>query len=181
MATIRIAVSGRSLEVTEPCFGFDCSPGTPVPVTVLPSDVSVRVAGSLKEQLWTALTGTLLVLPLMFGGGVAYSISRLSEARQLPAARHVPPFRWLRYTPVVMSVGVLLSSAINLSLGNQLTRLQLPATACLVAGSAAYLASLRGSAYRGKKIPLILTFVLFGAGFLMLAIDSISLIGHAVT
>jgi hypothetical protein len=170
LATIRVVLAGKPVEVVEPCVGFDCAPGTPVPVTLLPGDSSVRVAGNLQEQVWTSVIATLLIAPLMFGGGTAYSLSRLSKVKP-PADARQPKVTlpWLRYLPVVMSLGVLLSSTIGLALGTKLARFQLAATACVIAGSVTYLAWLRGSD-GSKNVALVLSIILFGSGLVMLGI-----------
>jgi hypothetical protein len=71
-----------------------------------------------------------------------------------------------------MSLGALLSSATRLVLGDELAALEIAATTCAVAGSVAYLLSLRGP-HQGKKLPRVVSISLFGCALIMLAVESI--------
>ena len=170
IVTIRVLLDGRAVEFDEPCLGFGCDQGEAVPVTMLPSDPTVHAAGSMKEQVWTALIATFLVAPLMFGGGTAFSLWAVANvARSGDVPFSITRFPGLRYLPVLASLGVLISSVAGLVQGRSLARFQIAATVCLVAGSVAYLVWLRRG-YQAGRLPLVSCVILFACGLALVVV-----------
>jgi hypothetical protein len=168
-AAVRISLKGSEVEIVDSCYGLECNPGDSVPVVLLPDDTSVHVVGYLKQEFWTAVIATFLIAPLMFGAGAAYSLSRIEVREKSDEKSTASASGWLRYLPLFMSGGVLLSSMTGLILGNSPARFQIDATACLVAGSIAYIVWLfREGAER--KVPLLLCIVFFSSGSVLLAL-----------
>jgi hypothetical protein len=138
-AVIRIVLNSRTLEFTEPCGGFPCRAGERLPVTILPEDPSVHVSGDLGDQFRTAFVATFFVGPLLFGGGVAYSLWRSVRSPRVGIMNRT----LLRYLPVFMSAGAILSTGIALLLGGRLARFQLIATISFGLGSVFYVLAVR--------------------------------------
>jgi len=76
----------------------------------------------------------------------------------------------LRLLPVLMSLGVVLSTAIALILGGKLGRFQIVASISVTLGSAFYLAALKKPSHP-VAVQRILAAILFGVGAILIILD----------
>ena len=170
VAVIRIISGSNPVEVSEPCVGFPCNVGARVQVTLLPGEPSVRVVGNITEKFRTALVATFLISPMLFSVGVAYSLRRNRTVWARSVMTTIIRVL-LRLLPVLMSLGVVLSTAIALILSGKLGRFQIVASISVTLGSAFYLAALKKPSSHPVAMQRTLAAILFGIGAILIILD----------
>lgn len=169
LATIRVLIGEKAVDLNEPCVGFPCEVGSLVPVTILPGDVTVRVAGNLSQKLVTAELATFLFVPLFLVAGLTYSMWRANKGRV--AARGGPRAgNLLPLVPILAAFGSVTSLALTVLNGSVPVRLQTLSALFLVTASVLYASELRGgaSSSAGRRYAI---FVLYGIGATLVVLD----------